>query len=98
MMFSLLDLRRAQSSSTRLSSECKASGILAAALSGLKILSAEFVQAIVWQPKGGMLIAACRACSFIAHTWRDTGESPNVAWTSSPTSLHSFKTKIHYEA
>ena len=34
----------------------------------------------------------------LINMYRDTGVSPNVAWTLSPTSLYSFKTKIHYEA
>ena len=34
----------------------------------------------------------------LINMYRDTGVPPNVAWTLSPTSLHSFKTEIHYEA
>jgi hypothetical protein len=34
----------------------------------------------------------------LINMYLDTGVSPNVAWTLSPTSLLSFKTKIHYEA
>ena len=34
----------------------------------------------------------------LINMYRDSGVSPNVAWTLSSTSLLSFKTKIHYEA